>query len=256
MLRFFGRIKTKSSHYRFGIDLQNSKPYSVRLNNTASVLVFICSFRTGVLHTSVVLLTEMCERSPDMLAHFRKVCNILYASAFLVWKNIFPEKYMIFSQILFWKEAMELNTGLRQPCCGVVLEASFRHIRTGSSTQCFRFITEVFSHCWQAQQSLMCSICCFHIEVRTCNLRSDYKQELYVCVFLRQLISFSFFLRWKLQTVIWHYFYLKQGSLRFILSWWLRWWKSLAFFNSLPLSLLHSIQKWKFLFSPFIFRKQ
>uniref|UniRef100_W5LWQ4 Uncharacterized protein n=1 Tax=Lepisosteus oculatus TaxID=7918 RepID=W5LWQ4_LEPOC len=26
----------------------------------------------GVLHTSVVLLTEMCERSPDMLAHFRK----------------------------------------------------------------------------------------------------------------------------------------------------------------------------------------
>ncbi|KAG8144286.1 putative AP-1 complex subunit gamma protein, partial [Naja naja] len=26
-----------------------------------------------VLHTSVVLLTEMCERSPDMLAHFRKV---------------------------------------------------------------------------------------------------------------------------------------------------------------------------------------
>uniref|UniRef100_A0A4W4GWU3 AP-1 complex subunit gamma n=1 Tax=Electrophorus electricus TaxID=8005 RepID=A0A4W4GWU3_ELEEL len=27
----------------------------------------------GVLHTSVVLLTEMCERSPDMLTHFRKV---------------------------------------------------------------------------------------------------------------------------------------------------------------------------------------
>ncbi|XP_061030541.1 AP-1 complex subunit gamma-1 isoform X3 [Eubalaena glacialis] len=27
----------------------------------------------GVLHTSVVLLTEMCERSPDMLAHFRKL---------------------------------------------------------------------------------------------------------------------------------------------------------------------------------------
>ncbi|XP_048118663.1 AP-1 complex subunit gamma-1 isoform X3 [Alosa alosa] len=26
----------------------------------------------GVLHTSVVLLTEMCERSPDMLSHFRK----------------------------------------------------------------------------------------------------------------------------------------------------------------------------------------
>uniref|UniRef100_A0A674EUU8 AP-1 complex subunit gamma n=1 Tax=Salmo trutta TaxID=8032 RepID=A0A674EUU8_SALTR len=28
---------------------------------------------TRVLHTSVVLLTEMCERSPDMLLHFRKL---------------------------------------------------------------------------------------------------------------------------------------------------------------------------------------
>uniref|UniRef100_A0A8C9SRZ5 AP-1 complex subunit gamma n=1 Tax=Scleropages formosus TaxID=113540 RepID=A0A8C9SRZ5_SCLFO len=27
----------------------------------------------GVLHTSVVLITEMCERSPDMLTHFRKL---------------------------------------------------------------------------------------------------------------------------------------------------------------------------------------
>ncbi len=35
-----------------------------------------CSvFSAGVLHTSVVLLTEMCERSPDMLSHFRKVCR-------------------------------------------------------------------------------------------------------------------------------------------------------------------------------------
>lgn len=33
----------------------------------------------GVLHTSVVLLTEMCERSPDMLAHFRKVSVNLVA---------------------------------------------------------------------------------------------------------------------------------------------------------------------------------
>lgn len=32
---------------------------------------------SGVLHTSVVLLTEMCERSPDMLAHFRKVRIVL-----------------------------------------------------------------------------------------------------------------------------------------------------------------------------------
>ncbi|KPP72386.1 hypothetical protein Z043_108617, partial [Scleropages formosus] len=31
----------------------------------------------GVLHTSVVLLTEMCERSPDMLSHFRKLVRIL-----------------------------------------------------------------------------------------------------------------------------------------------------------------------------------
>lgn len=111
-----------------------------------------------------------------------------------------------------------------------------------------RRTTDVFSHCWQAQQSLMCSICCFHIEVRTCNLRSDYKQELYVCVFLRQLISFSFFLRWKLQTVIWHYFYLKQGSLRFILSWWLRCWKSLAFLSPFPSPSLTAFKSGNFCF--------
>uniref|UniRef100_A0A8C3AR35 Adaptor related protein complex 1 subunit gamma 1 n=1 Tax=Cyclopterus lumpus TaxID=8103 RepID=A0A8C3AR35_CYCLU len=36
-------------------------------------LAFTLSISPGVLHTSVVLLTEMCERSPDMLAHFRKL---------------------------------------------------------------------------------------------------------------------------------------------------------------------------------------
>lgn len=36
-------------------------------------ITLIVSIPPGVLHTSVVLLTEMCERSPDMLAHFRKV---------------------------------------------------------------------------------------------------------------------------------------------------------------------------------------
>uniref|UniRef100_A0A8C3C7L4 AP-1 complex subunit gamma n=1 Tax=Cairina moschata TaxID=8855 RepID=A0A8C3C7L4_CAIMO len=35
--------------------------------------LFFFSWFLGVLHTSVVLLTEMCERSPDMLAHFRKL---------------------------------------------------------------------------------------------------------------------------------------------------------------------------------------
>lgn len=39
-------------------------------NNMCGRFVYL---RTGVLHTSVVLLTEMCERSPDMLSHFRKV---------------------------------------------------------------------------------------------------------------------------------------------------------------------------------------
>uniref|UniRef100_A0A8C9TPH1 AP-1 complex subunit gamma n=1 Tax=Scleropages formosus TaxID=113540 RepID=A0A8C9TPH1_SCLFO len=32
-----------------------------------------CCLCLGVLHTSVVLITEMCERSPDMLTHFRKL---------------------------------------------------------------------------------------------------------------------------------------------------------------------------------------
>ncbi|XP_061204573.1 AP-1 complex subunit gamma-1-like isoform X4 [Neopsephotus bourkii] len=38
----------------------------------------------GVLHTSVVLLTEMCERSPDMLVHFRKVLAINILGRFLL----------------------------------------------------------------------------------------------------------------------------------------------------------------------------
>uniref|UniRef100_A0AAR2JMM8 AP-1 complex subunit gamma n=1 Tax=Pygocentrus nattereri TaxID=42514 RepID=A0AAR2JMM8_PYGNA len=35
--------------------------------------VVLCLHFLCVLHTSVVLLTEMCERSPDMLTHFRKL---------------------------------------------------------------------------------------------------------------------------------------------------------------------------------------
>ena len=34
----------------------------------------ICRF-TGVLLTAVCLITEMCEKSPDTLEHFRKVWN-------------------------------------------------------------------------------------------------------------------------------------------------------------------------------------
>lgn len=50
-------------------------PQSVFLDSFG-FCVCVCVFSLhpqGVLHTSVVLLTEMCERSPDMLSHFRKV---------------------------------------------------------------------------------------------------------------------------------------------------------------------------------------
>lgn len=43
------------------------------LNLIHEKCVFSLVFSAGVLHTSVVLLTEMCERSLDMLTHFRKV---------------------------------------------------------------------------------------------------------------------------------------------------------------------------------------
>uniref|UniRef100_A0A3Q1DHF1 AP-1 complex subunit gamma n=1 Tax=Amphiprion ocellaris TaxID=80972 RepID=A0A3Q1DHF1_AMPOC len=43
----------------------------------------------GVLHTSVVLLTEMCERSPDMLAHFRKHLLIILKN--LIMSGYSPE---------------------------------------------------------------------------------------------------------------------------------------------------------------------
>ena len=34
---------------------------------------FVCN--VGVLLTAICLMVEMCEKSPDMLAHFRKVCT-------------------------------------------------------------------------------------------------------------------------------------------------------------------------------------
>uniref|UniRef100_A0A8C8M5J5 AP-1 complex subunit gamma n=1 Tax=Oncorhynchus tshawytscha TaxID=74940 RepID=A0A8C8M5J5_ONCTS len=46
----------------------------------------------GVLHTSVVLLTEMCERSPDMLLHFRKVC-LLVPQLVRILKNLIMSGY-------------------------------------------------------------------------------------------------------------------------------------------------------------------
>uniref|UniRef100_A0AAZ3S816 AP-1 complex subunit gamma n=1 Tax=Oncorhynchus tshawytscha TaxID=74940 RepID=A0AAZ3S816_ONCTS len=46
----------------------------------------------GVLHTSVVLLTEMCERSPDMLLHFRKVW-ILVPQLVRILKNLIMSGY-------------------------------------------------------------------------------------------------------------------------------------------------------------------
>lgn len=93
---------------------------------------------------------------------------------------------------------MELNKGLNQPCCVIGLEARFRHIRTGNGTV-FPFVIDVFSRCWQTGHSLTCFICSFHTEVRKCNLRSNYKQELCVCVFLRQVVS-SFFFFFKVKT--------------------------------------------------------
>uniref|UniRef100_A0A674ESY7 AP-1 complex subunit gamma n=1 Tax=Salmo trutta TaxID=8032 RepID=A0A674ESY7_SALTR len=46
----------------------------------------------GVLHTSVVLLTEMCERSPDMLLHFRKVW-LLVPQLVRILKNLIMSGY-------------------------------------------------------------------------------------------------------------------------------------------------------------------
>uniref|UniRef100_A0A8C4HBU7 AP-1 complex subunit gamma n=1 Tax=Dicentrarchus labrax TaxID=13489 RepID=A0A8C4HBU7_DICLA len=56
--------------------LKTSNSY-LRKKVSLIVVMFVCMLEgskiCSVLHTSVVLLTEMCERSPDMLAHFRKL---------------------------------------------------------------------------------------------------------------------------------------------------------------------------------------
>lgn len=53
--------------------------YNVYFHRANEIKRFFFPWLLGVLHTSVVLLTEMCERSPDMLAHFRKVSVNLIA---------------------------------------------------------------------------------------------------------------------------------------------------------------------------------
>jgi len=35
--------------------------------------ICLCAAVVGVLLTAICLMIEMCEKSPDMLAHFRKV---------------------------------------------------------------------------------------------------------------------------------------------------------------------------------------
>ena len=50
-----------------------------------------CCELIGVLITGVTLIVEMCERSPDTLLHFKKVCNTLISSEsialFLMWSS-------------------------------------------------------------------------------------------------------------------------------------------------------------------------
>ena len=64
-------LTSRSSEPPLGIHLQGCETLFLELSRPSFLLPFDRS--TGVLHTSVVLLTEMCERSPDMLAHFRKL---------------------------------------------------------------------------------------------------------------------------------------------------------------------------------------
>lgn len=82
VLKCFGEIR--SSNLLSEWTLSNSDPCPSSVSDIASFLVFFLSSLSGVLHTSVVLLTEMCERSPDMLAHFRKVGPFSLPKPFLI----------------------------------------------------------------------------------------------------------------------------------------------------------------------------
>lgn len=101
-----GGLRSRSSKSSFGV-----KPCSLELSRNSFLPAF--GLFSGVLHTSVVLLTEMCERSPDMLAHFRKVGAFCVPYlAFIDWKMIFLKSTCFFSlRIFFWKQAMKLNKG-------------------------------------------------------------------------------------------------------------------------------------------------
>ena len=104
----------------------------------------------------------------------------------------------------------------------------------------------------------MCFIYCFHIEIRKCNLRSNYKQELCVCVCVCVCFKagdfFFFFYPLKVKTANWDLILplpnRESPSVHFVL-WWLQWWMSLAFWSpSLPF-LEHSRME-IFVFSTYV----
>lgn len=98
----------------------------------------------GVLHTSVVLLTEMCERSPDMLAHFRKVQTVsLTQRTFKLFAFVLSLRHISFSffacTFSFW------CSQARQTCeTWTELQVMF-YIQ--SMSQSFFSSTSVFSSC-------------------------------------------------------------------------------------------------------------
>jgi len=61
--------------YRSVIDI-NIYKYILLYRSVVDVNIYKYICCTGVLLTAVCLITEMCEKSPDTLTHFRKVCTL------------------------------------------------------------------------------------------------------------------------------------------------------------------------------------
>ena len=77
----------------------------------------------GVLLTAVCLITEMCDKSPDTLHHFRKVSRLGCAFIFIFWKCLLTFGFTsLFNTVQYFEFAFHFH-----PCSVFVLVANIQN---------------------------------------------------------------------------------------------------------------------------------
>ena len=84
----------------------------------------MCMHVAGVLLTAICLMIEMCEKSPDMLTHFRKVCLLCVTRHRLIVVNLSLVEYQYISSPVSSVTSIQIthhehqSQRVRKPCLG------------------------------------------------------------------------------------------------------------------------------------------